>query len=144
MRLFKILKRTSVSDYKLIFKIYFLLYKSKWRIEKHSLQEIINWISLGENVVERALTETEKIRVYKIAHYTNVISKFVFFKSKCYDKALTTKKILNTYNIPSSISMGIKTSELDNLEAHAILTCNFRCILGGDIAHEYTFVRTFI
>lgn len=144
MRFFQILRRTTLADYILVIRIYYLLHLSKWYIEKYHLKDIIKWVSLGENVKERPLTNSEKTFASKIAHYTRTISRYVFFKSKCYDRALTVKKLLNEKNIPSAISMGVKSTDPNKLEAHAIIKCLDRCIIGGEIANQFTFVQSFI
>ncbi len=124
-------------------KIYFLLHVSKYYIERHPLKEIINWVSIKNEITERPLRLSEKKIASKIAHYTRMLSKYVLFKSKCYDKALTVKKILNDKNIPSVILMGVKNSDKKGIKAHALVKCQDKCIIGGEVAHEYTFVQSF-
>ena len=101
-------------------------------------------MSMKSENTERPLTDDEKKIASKVAHYTRQLAKVVLFKSKCYDRALAVKKILNQKNIPSAISMGVKTSDQKGMEAHALIKCHDRCIIGGEVAHEYTFVRSFI
>ena len=131
------------SDYKLVFRIYSLLYISKWYIENRHLKNIVEWIGL-KDASERPLTKKEMQTAWKVAHYTRTLTRLVPFKSKCYDKALTVKKILNQKNIPSALLMGVKTSEDNSMEAHAWVRCNQRLIIGGETAAEYTALKTFI
>lgn len=97
-----------------------------------------------ETTSERDLTKADWRIVRKVARYTNVLSKFALFKSKCYDKALTVKKILNSENIPSALLMGVKTSEEKGMEAHAWISCDERLVIGGEIAAEYTPLENFV
>lgn len=136
------LLRLQFSDYLLLIKIYSLLYLSKWYIEYRSLKDIIKWI--GHEDVENKNPSLVEIKfARKVARYTNFLARFTFFKSKCYDKALTVKKILNRKNIPSELLMGVKTSDEKGMEAHAWIKCNNYSIIGGKAAIGYTPVRSF-
>ena len=137
MRIIKILQRTTLSDYVLVFKIYYLLHLSKWYIENRHLKEIVKWIKLNKGVKKRPLTGSEKRFSSKLAYYTRTISKFVFFKSKCYDRALTVKKILNEKGIPSSLLMGLKVKENDEMKAHAWVECGNWIVVGGLVTATY-------
>ena len=132
-----------ISDYQLILKIYFLLYLSKWYIEKRHLKDIVIWIS-QENLKNKEVLFLEMKMSRKVARYTQVLSKYVIFQSKCYDKALTVKKILNQRNINSTLLMGVAILDDKEMKAHAWIKCNEQLIIGGEIAHEYTPVQSFI
>lgn len=134
--------RLRFSDYLLLLKIYGLLHLSKWYIEYQSLKEIVQWIERQD--LENKTPTLEEIRfAKKVARYTNFLAHFTLFKSKCYDKALTVKKILNRENIPSELLMGVKTSDEKDMEAHAWVKCNHQPIIGGKAAIGYTPVRSF-
>lgn len=143
MKLINQLRRLPISDYQLILKIYFLLYLSKWYIEKRHLKDIVIWIS-QENLKNKEVLFLEMKMSRKVARYTQVLSKYVIFQSKCYDKALTVKKILNQRNINSTLLMGVAILDDKEMKAHAWIKCNEQLIIGGEIAHEYTPVQSFI
>ena len=136
------LARLSPSDYLLIGEVYFLLYLSKWYIECRSFKEILQWIG-REDLKGHSMTEAEMQFSWKVATYTQSLSRFVLYRSKCYDRALTVKKILNRHNIPSELMMGVRTDEREELKAHAWIRCNNRSIIGGSVAKVFTPVRSF-
>lgn len=145
MRLLKILARTTFSDYLLIFQIYFLLYLSKWKIETKELKEIIDWASIGKREEEFTPSPDQIRYIRKISHYTKVLSHFVLFKSKCYDQALTVKKMLNKKEVPATLSMGLKIGESERVEMKAHAWVNFKnwIIIGGKIKNNYTELGSF-
>ncbi len=126
-------------------RIYFLLYLSKFKIETKHLKEIIQWVSTGEQAEEYALSEDEKRYIRKVVHYTNVLSHFVLFRSKCYDQALTVKKILNEKKIPVALSMGLEITEPGEKDMKAHAWVNFRdwVVIGGKISNNYTPLGSF-
>ncbi len=134
--------RLPSADYYLLFKIYFFLYLSKLFIVFRSLQKIVKWINRGDLIGAKMEIEDWRF-AKKTAHYTNKLAKFVPFNSKCYDKALTVKKMLNQKNIPSILMMGVKTNEFNKMEAHAWIESDNQFIIGGEIAHEYVLVQSF-
>jgi len=137
------IRRLKQIDYVLVIKVYFLLCCSKWYIEKHSLKSIVRWIK-RHDLQERMISSEEMHIAWKVTRYTHKLAKFVPFESKCYDKALTVKKILNQQQIPATLLMGLKDSKEKGLEAHAWISCDGKWIMGKEVAAQYTIVRTFI
>lgn len=135
-------RRLLRADYQLIVKVYFLLHLSKWLIERRTLKEIVVWIE-REAVKQQAISKEDLRTARKTARYTRKLARFVLFESKCYDKALTVKKILNQQGIPTTLLMGVKNSKAKGMEAHAWIACDEQWIIGGEVAQEYTLVRSF-
>ena len=145
MQLLRKISRLSTADYRLIGQIYCLLYFAKWQIERRPLARIVKWISLSNNTNNKQTFDREQIRtIKKVARYTCILSRYVLFESKCYDKALVVKKILNQRAIPTALHMGVALSETENMKAHAWVVAGSWNIIGGGVAAEYTTVRTFI
>lgn len=136
------IKRLIGMDYGLAFRVYLLLYHSKWYIENHHLKDIVAWIS-KKAIQDKLPTKTELCTARKIVRYTCILAKFVLFDSKCYDKALTVKKILNQKNIPSTLQMGVKISPEKGLQAHAWIKCDEKLLIGKEVASQYTLVQSF-
>jgi len=129
-------------DYFLLLKILYFLHLSKLYIVFGSLKNIVNWINRAD-LKPCVLEKKDWQFANKTAYYTNKLAKYVLFNSKCYDKALTVKKILNQKNISCALMMGVKTNEFDKIEAHAWIATKNRAIIGGEIAHQYVLVQSF-
>jgi len=136
------LKRLIGIDYGLAIKVYILLYRSKWYIEKCPLKVIVNWVA-AKDLAQTTLSHEELRTAWKVARYTRKLARFVPFESKCYDKALTVKKMLNQHDIPATLLMGVKISKEKGMEAHAWVSCGEKWIIGGEVAKEFTLVGKF-
>lgn len=136
-------KRLIRIDYSLALRVYFYLYQSKWYIEQCPLKVIVKWIE-RKDLQGKTITKEELRTARKVSRYTRKLARFVLFESKCYDKALTVKKILNQENIRATLLMGVKNGEEKEMEAHAWISCGEKWIIGGEVAKKYTLVGTFI
>lgn len=143
LKLLNKIRSIPITDYPLLFRIYFLLYLSKWYIEQRHLKDILSWIETNLVQQEQQWYQQNWRYIRRVAAYTNALSKYVLFESKCYDKALTVKKILNEQHIPSILHFGVAKSENTSLKAHAWIICGEWNVIGGRVARDYTSVRTF-
>lgn len=142
MKLLTFLKRLLRIDFILATKIYLLLYYAKWLIEYRHLKEILAWVNRSD-LAQKEVSKKELEIARKVSRYTLILAKLVPFESKCYDKALTVKKILNLQNIPSVLNMGVKTSNIELMKAHAWIQIENYSIIGGEVAPEYVLVQSF-
>jgi len=129
-----------LKDYALIFRIYFLLYKTKWMIFNKSFEKIINWIST--DLINISYHQSQYVQVVKIRNYTRSLSKLVPFKSLCYDRALTAKRELNRLNIYSEIHFGLDTTD-KQMKGHVWIICNEMIVIGEESIKKYKSVRYF-
>lgn len=143
LKLLNIIRKIPPADYPLLLRIYFLLYLSKWYIEKRHLKDIVRWIETSLKKEDKYWSQKKRHYIKRVAIYTNALSKYVFFESKCYDKALTVKKILNSQKIPSTLHLGVSSNDPISLTAHAWIICGEWNVIGGEMAQEYTSVRAF-
>jgi hypothetical protein len=130
------------NDFILILRLYYFLHRAKWKIEQKRLQQVMDWIKAPE-IEGRQVHETSLTQANKIAHFTRHLAKFTIHNSKCYDQALAAKKELNRQRIPSTLLMGVNTSPIDELKAHAWVRCGEQVILGGELVPEYIALREF-
>lgn len=144
MKLLTKIRRLSLADYRLIGEIYYLLYLAKWQIERQPLARIVDWISLNEANPNVAFNREQVRTIKKVSRYTRILSRYVLFDSKCYDKALVVKKILNQRAIPTALHMGVALSDTKTMQAHAWVVYRQWNIIGGEVATKYTTVRTFV
>jgi len=127
-------------DYHLIFKIIAILPYAKLLIFTKKIAYIEKWIAIHQN----SNYHIDDYRyVKKVTRYTNKIAVFMPFKSLCYDKALTVKKIVNQNNISTELNMGV-CKENNQLKAHAWISYHGYLLMGGANSKKYTAVRKII
>lgn len=57
------------------------------------------------------------------------------WKAKCFEEAITVKKVLKSYGIESALYLGVKKAEEQNLKAHAWLKTGGR-VVAGEKGHK--------
>lgn len=140
MRLIQNILKTPIQDYILIFNLYILLLKCKWIIFNRTLQWIGKWIST--DIKKLKYTQEDFDQIIKVARYTKTLSKYVPFRSLCYDRALTVKKMLNSKNIYTEIHYGINVSKKP-LNGHVWIIANNMLVIGEEVSHKFKSVRYF-
>jgi len=140
MKVLKSLFRLPINDFPLILRLYFLLWWSKWIIFNRSVEWIINWVST--DLDSKQYSQADYNQIIKVSLYTKKLSKFVPFKSLCYDRALTVKKVLNAKDILSEIHFGVNTSE-KALKGHVWIICNDMVVIGEEASNRFKSVRHF-
>lgn len=141
-RILSILQKLKPEDYRLIIRLYFDLHQAKWQIERNSLKQIVKWIRQAE-ITEKTVDKVAFAYAKKVVRYTDRLSKYTLYKSKCYDQALAVKQELNRKKIPSALIMGVNTNPGNDLKAHAWIRCGEEIIIGGMVAEDYTAIRHF-
>lgn len=71
-----------------------------------------------------------------------IVDKNIPWKTKCLDKALVGKFLLNHFHIPSELCIGIKENS-QSFEAHAWLKSNFIIITGQIPEMTFKTLKTF-
>ncbi len=87
-------------------------------------------------------TVINKDELHQVIFIIQIISKYLPF-IKCYNKALTARILLNRKGYKSTLFIGFKRDETQQLKGHASLECNDVIITGGNIHQEYIVTSTF-
>ena len=140
MRLIQNFLKIPIQDFILIFKLYILLFKCKWIIFNRSFQWIGDWIST--DLEELKYTQEDFDHIIKVSRYTKSLSKYVPFRSLCYDRALTVKKMLNAKRIYSEIHYGVNISR-EPLNGHVWIIANDMLVIGEEVSNKFKSVRYF-
>lgn len=82
-----------------------------------SLHDLVN----QEKHITYSSEELEKIYFTKKA--ITILKKYALWSPKCYNQALTVRKILGSYEIKSIFSIGFKKND-EKIEGHAWVNCN--------------------
>jgi len=87
---------------------------------------------LGRHNAESPVDEINCIstKAYSIAHAVRRSSRFALWPTKCLVEAMTTKKMLDKRNIPSTIYLGVGKDAKKQLIAHAWIRCGNTIIVG--------------
>jgi hypothetical protein len=89
--------------------------------------------------------ENEKyVVIKKIAWAIRVVCTRTPWECKCLVQALAAQRMLKKRNIKSTIYLGLKKDQKDNLNAHAWLRCGQEFVTGGYCRNKYVEVARFV
>ena len=71
------------------------------------------------------------------------VSKYSFWRTKCFEEAYTAKLLMKKQNIKSTIFFGVKKDEQGSLNAHSWLKIGNNCIIGCNGIDKYTVTQFF-
>ena len=71
------------------------------------------------------------------------VSRYSFWRTKCFEEAFVTKLLLQKYDIQSTIYFGVKKNETSTLDAHSWLKIGDNCIIGCGGIDKYTITEYF-
>lgn len=97
---------------------------------------------LGQTQYETCTREIEKKYWLDVEVAINRASRFTIHKSKCYDQALTGKRMLKRRGVLSTLYFGLSKAE-DGLSAHAWVRTGNRIITGRAGVSQFTPVAWF-
>lgn len=105
----------------------------------------LRWFNsmLGEynNTKAEVDLNTDQIQLIEIEKKNlRRLKKFLPWKVKCFEEAITAKKVLNRYNIESTLFLGVAKEEESNLKAHAWLKSGEVFVTGERGYTNYTVV----
>lgn len=119
---------------------WFLLHFSKLLILMFPFRSIAS--RLGQSQFETCSQEVEKKYWLDVEVAINRASRFTLHKSKCYDQALTAKRMLKRKGVLSTLYFGLSKAE-DGLNAHAWVRVGTRIITGRAVVTQFTPVAWF-
>ena len=119
---------------------WFLLHLSKLFIIIFSFRSIAS--RLGQLQFETCSQEVEEKYWLDVEVAINRASRFTLHKSKCYDQALTGKRMLKRRGVLSTLYFGLSKAE-DGLSAHAWVRVGNRTIAGRAGVSQFTPVAWF-
>ncbi len=103
--------------------------------------QIKSWLknSQKNKLNQRVIKKTE---LYQIIYIIKIISKYLPF-IKCYNKALTARILLNQKGYHSTLFIGFRRDDKQQLKGHASLESNGLIITGGNIHKEHIVTSVF-
>lgn len=113
-------------------------------IRFYSFKKLMNY--LGEPQKELPIEELnlEQRRYYrKIGKSIRRASKVAFWRTVCYEQAVTAKLMLRRRNIPSTIYIGMMKEEQKGLEGHAWIRTGDYIVTGNTELEKYVIVGAF-
>ena len=117
-----------------------------WLIYAFVLVRIVplRWFShlLGEfeSVVAIDLNENQLLVINKIKKNLRRLKKHLPWKVKCFEEAIAIKKVLQKFNINSTLYLGVDKKNKKELIAHAWLKCGKKIVTGERGYEKYTIV----
>lgn len=120
-RLFKKYNSIDKTERKILNRTFF------WLVYAFLLVRIIplRWFSplLGEynKVLEFNLKDDQKEIIIKLSRNIRRLKKRIPWKVKCFEEAITAKKVLEKYNVKTTIYLGVARNKEEKLIAHAWL-----------------------
>ena len=97
---------------------------------------------LGKKGIKTISSNNNEEKVLIIIKNVKRISKYSFWRTKCFEEAFTTKLLLKKQNINSTIYFGVKKNN-NNLDAHSWLKIGDKCIIGCRRIDKYTVTEFF-
>ncbi|MFT5619314.1 MAG: hypothetical protein ACI85I_002557 [Arenicella sp.] len=122
----------SLKDKLLVFEVVILLIFGKFCVWTLPFRKIMRF--LGESQMESSFEQSELNRreCRKIRDYIRAIAKYFPWKSKCFDKAIAGKIMLDWRKIPSTVYFGVAKSKTKTMDAHAWLRYGNFFVTGGE------------
>jgi hypothetical protein len=87
--------------------------------------------TFNENTVKTVLKNVKRV------------SKYSFWRTNCFEEALTTKLLLKKLDIESTIYFGVLKNEQQKLKAHAWLKIGDKFIIGQKNSEKFTITNFF-
>ncbi|MBI9055317.1 MAG: lasso peptide biosynthesis B2 protein [Bacteroidales bacterium] len=90
--------------------------------------------------IRTELEATDLIKITSVKRSIRRIKRVLPWKIKCFEEAITAKKVLERYEIKSTLYLGVDINEKKQLKAHAWLRNGDYNITGGDLATKFKVV----
>lgn len=135
------MKKRVSSDYLNFMEAFILLHISKFIILFFPFKKIATRI--GKLKTETAHEKIFSEKIQQVEQAINRASRFTIHDSKCYDKALTAKYMLNRRNLSATLYFGLAKENGSSLSAHAWVRCGTRIVTGKAGMGNYTAIACF-
>jgi len=135
-------KRLSGLEKKLFFEAFFLSFKIRFIIKFYPMKKYAAKLGTENKLSDNIdIEETEKLKTYII----NVkrVSRYSFWRTKCFEEAFTLKKLIEKAGYTSTIYFGVAKQETNDLKAHAWLKIGDTMLIGGKGHKQYTVTKFF-
>ena len=120
---------------------FILLHISKFAILFFPFKKIAAHI--GKLQTETAHEKIFSEKIQQVEQAINRASRFTIHDSKCYDKALTCKYMLNRRKLSATLYFGLAKENGLALSAHAWVRCGSRIVTGRAGVENYTAIACF-
>ncbi|CAM4251928.1 lasso peptide biosynthesis B2 protein [Cytophagaceae bacterium 50C-KIRBA] len=70
-------------------------------------------------------------------------SRYAFWRTKCFEQALTAKWMLERRGQTTYLYFGVRKEQSGSLTAHAWLVCDGEIVTGGNVASEFQVISCF-
>ena len=87
---------------------------------------------MGTFKYETPETEISDRRIEDVRWAVYAVRRWMPWSTKCFDRALTAKRLLNDYGLPCTLYMGVAPENGNGMEAHAWLRCGTEYVSGGN------------
>jgi hypothetical protein len=128
-------------DYILFVEAWFLLHFAKLVILFMPFKKIAS--RMGRLQIESTHDLQSMEKTTQIEHAVRRASRYTFYNSKCYDKALTAKALLFQIGLPATIYFGLAKEADNQLSAHAWVRCGNKIITGKAGMERFTIIACF-
>ena len=139
-RLFKKYFKTTPLEKRLLRQTFFWLVVSFIWVRWFPLR----WFSKNLGILRKAMDDDlqkgQEQLVRKAQHALRRLKRRLPWKVKCFEEAITVKKVLKIYGIESTLYLGVKKEGKQNLKAHAWLKTGGRVVAGESGHKEFTVV----
>lgn len=99
-------------------------------INKEKVYQQVKALRINEQVERNSpLTESELVTLADIKASLRLIEKYAPWRPMCYNRALTARKLLHKYHIPSKMFIGFRKKE-GEMDGHAWVKCGNLFVTG--------------
>jgi hypothetical protein len=133
--------KLTLSEKKLFFETFFLSFKIRFLIKFYSMKIYVS--KLGkDNKLSINIKQEEIEKLLPYINSTKRVSRYSFWRTKCYEEAFTLKKLIEKRGYASTIYFGVLKVE-NKLKAHAWLKIGDSVLIGGKGYKQYTVTKYF-
>lgn len=114
---------------KIFFESIWLSIKYEYFLRTNSFDPIKHLHNLTQSDEELKLSQEDIVALHHVSKVIDVLEKFAFWKPKCYNRAMTAKKVLLKRGINTVMHIGFRKKD-NQFDGHAWLTCNNMIVTG--------------
>ncbi len=134
-RLFKKYFKTTPLEKRLLRQTFFWLVVSFIWVRWLPLRWFSHRLGVFRKETDVALEEGQEQLLRKAQHALRRLKRRLPWKVKCFEEAITIKKVLKSYGIESTLYLGVKKEGEQNLKAHAWLKAGDK-VVAGEKGHK--------
>ncbi len=136
--------KVSSKERLLFFEALLFIAIARIAIRFFSFKKLLNYLGTPQTELPvEMLTEADKLYLQKIGKAIRRASRVAFWKTLCYEQAITGKLMLRRRKIGTTIYIGMMKSEEKGLEGHAWIRAGNYIVTGNIALEQYTIVGSF-